>query len=100
MREGKLRFSSGDQEVTIEGDAEGGGGRFKVSGGDEGGGFELSTGNQVDEEIPEWVPVLAGAEPTERHTMTQPEGTTGGFQLAVERPVDEILRGLTLPDRL
>ncbi len=90
IEQGRMRFSSGDRELTVEGDSGGEGGGLKVSGG-EGGGFELSTGNRVSDEIPPWVPVPEGAEPTERHAMSHAEGTNGGFQLELDRPVGDVL---------
>lgn len=90
IEQGRMRFSSGDKEFTVEGDSSGEGGGLKVSGGEDGG-FELSTGNRVSEEIPAWVPVPDGAEPANRHAMSHAEGTNGGFQLELDQPVGEIL---------
>lgn len=90
VKDGKLRFASGGKEVTVDAQQDGEGGTFKVSGGEDGG-FELSTGNAVTEAIPEWVPVLDGSEPTNRHTMRTGDGVNGGFQLTSDRSADEVL---------
>lgn len=91
VKDGKLRFKSGEKEVTFDAQQDGEGGTLKVSGGDEGGGFELSTGNAVTEPIPDWVPVPDGAEPTNRHSMTLDKGLNGGFQLDSKLPVADVL---------
>lgn len=90
VEKGRMRFSSGDKELTVEGDSGGEGSGLRVSGGEDGG-FELTTGNRVSDEIPPWVPVPEGAEPTDRHAMTHAEGADGGFQLELDRPVAELL---------
>ncbi len=91
VKDGKLRFSSGDKDVTFDAQQDGEGGTFKVSGGDEGGGFELSTGNAVTAPIPDWVPVPAGGEPTNRHSMTHDGGLNGGFQVETDSAVADVL---------
>ncbi len=77
LKEGKLSFSSGDKSVTVDASEEGL--SIQTEEGDER--LELSTGNQVTEDVPEWVPVWPGAELEGRSTMRHSGGLNGGFQL-------------------
>jgi hypothetical protein len=77
LKEGKLSFSSGDTSVTIDTSEEG----VSISGEEGGERLELSTGNQVTEDVPEWVPVWPDAELEGRSTMRHSGGLNGGFQL-------------------
>jgi hypothetical protein len=77
LADGKLSFSSGDKSMTIETSEEG----VKVSSEEGGEKLELSTGNEVTDEVPEWVPVWPDAELEGRSTMRHSEGLNGGFQL-------------------
>jgi hypothetical protein len=77
LKEGKLSFSSGDTSVTIDASEEG----VSISGEEGGERLELSTGNQVTEDVPEWVPVWPDAELEGRSTMRHSGGLNGGCQL-------------------
>jgi len=89
IEEGRLSFSTGDREVTIDTDGEGDSGSIKVS--DDKGSFVLSSGDEVAEEIPSWVPVYPGSEPTSRHTMHSQDAVSGGFEIATTDSVSDVL---------
>lgn len=89
IEEGRLSFSSGDREVTIDTEGDGDSGSIKVS--DDKGSFVLSSGDEVTEDIPSWVPVYPGSEPTSRHTMHSQDTLSGGFEIVTSDPVSDVL---------
>jgi len=89
IKNGRFSWSTGDQEVSVDvSQAEDG--TVKITSSD-GKGFSLSTGAAVTEDIPDWVPVYPGAEPTSRSSMESPEGVTGSFQLSTGDAVSDVI---------
>ena len=82
LADGKLSFSSGDKKMTIEASEEG----VKMSSEEGGEKLQLSTGNEVTDDVPEWVPVWPDVELEGRSTMRHSEGINGGFQLVAPVP--------------
>lgn len=88
IEEGKFSFSTDEGEINIDA-SELDGGSLKVT--NEEGEVVLSTGGAVSDDIPSWVPVFAGGEPTSRHTMRTEQEQTGGFEFEVAASVKEVL---------
>jgi len=89
IKEGRLSFSSGDREVTIDAGQTGESGSVNIT--DEKGTFVIGTGETGGQEIPPWVPVFPGAEPTSRHSMHTDETLSGGFQIETTERVDRLV---------
>jgi hypothetical protein len=90
VKEGRITFSSGDQEVVFDADQDEG--RVRItgdSGEDES--FELSFGGESAVEVPEWVPLYPGTEPTGGATMTKAGGVSGGFGLETPDAADKVV---------
>lgn len=93
ISEGRLSFKTGDEETTVtfgpnEGDA--GEGLRVTTSGDEGT-SELKIGGVDVDDIPDWVPVYPGAEPTGTFLNRSPDTVTGAFSLSTTDSPDEIL---------
>jgi hypothetical protein len=88
IEEGKLSFTTDEGEINVDA-SELDGGSLKVI--NEEGEVVLSTGGAVSEELPSWVPIFPGGEPTSRHTMKMEQEQTGGFEIETAAPVKEVL---------
>jgi hypothetical protein len=89
IKEGRFSFKSGDREVTVD-----------ASQADEGGGVTItddkdsvvfSAGGSVSGDIPPWVPLYPGTEPSSPHTMRAGDELSGGFELETDAPVATVL---------
>jgi len=89
IEEGKFSFTSGDREVTIDTSELEESGSIKVT--DDEGAVVFSTGDTTAEDIPPWVPVYPGTEPTSRHTMRREEEINGGFEVVTSDRVADVL---------
>ncbi len=89
IEEGKFSFTSGDREITVDATGLEDSGSIKVT--DDEGAVVFSTGEGSAEDIPPWVPVYPGTEPTSRHTMRTDESFTGGFEIATSDRVADVL---------
>ncbi len=89
IKEGRLSFSTGDREVTIDASDVGESGSINIS--DDKDTFVISTGDAGGQEIPPWVPVYPGTEPTSRHSMHADETLSGGFQIETTERVDQLV---------
>jgi uncharacterized protein YneF (UPF0154 family) len=88
IEDGKFSFTTDDGEISIDA-SEMDEGSLKVT--NEEGEVVLSTGGAVSEDIPSWVPIYAGGEPTSRHTMKTEQEQTGGFEVETSASVKEVL---------
>lgn len=88
-QEGRFQFRSGDEQVVIDADPDEGEATISVSG-DEGE-WKLTAGPVDEGDLPDWVPVYPGAEPSGRHVMEGAEGIRGTFQLAIDDGVAEVI---------
>jgi hypothetical protein len=87
IEKGQFSFKTGDREVTIDAsDLEGG--NVKVTDGE---GEVVYSAGKVSGDVPGWVPMPEGAEPTNQHMMTAGEESSGGFEIATDSTVAEIL---------
>jgi uncharacterized protein YneF (UPF0154 family) len=89
IKQGKLSFTTDEGEVSVDASEVTKSGSIKVT--DEEGGVILATGGSVSDDIPPWVPVHPGGEPTNRHTMRSDEERTGGFEIQTSASVAEAL---------
>jgi len=89
IEEGKFSFTSGGREITVDATGLEESGSLKVT--DDTGAVVFSTGETSAEDIPPWVPVYPGTEPTSRHTMRSDETLTGGFEVATSDRVADVL---------
>jgi hypothetical protein len=89
INEGRFSWTADGEEMTIDvSDAEDGTVKIESSDGD---GFALTTGSAVNEEIPDWLPVYPGSEPTNRGTMKTNDSVNGNFTLSTDDAVAEVL---------
>lgn len=89
IEEGKFSFTTDEGEITVDASEMKESGSLKIT--DEEGAVVLATGGAVSDDIPAWVPVYPGSEPTNRHTMRTDEEQTGGFELETSASVGEAL---------
>jgi uncharacterized protein YneF (UPF0154 family) len=89
IENGRFSWTTGGEEVTVD-VSEADTGSIKIRSSD-GKGFNLSTGAEVSEEIPDWVPVYPGATPANRTSMGSAEEMTGSFRLTTDDAVGELI---------
>jgi len=89
IEEGKFSFSSGDREITVDATGLEDSGSIKVT--DDEGAVVFSTGETSAEDIPPWVPVYPGTEPTSRRTMRTEDTFTGGYEVVTSDRVADVL---------
>jgi len=89
IEEGRFSFTTDEGEITVDASEMKESGSLKVT--NEDGEVVLSTGGAVSDDVPSWVPVYPGSEPTSRHTMRTDEEQTGGFELETSASVKEAL---------
>ena len=89
IEEGKFSFSTDRGEVTVDASELEESGSLKVT--DDKGGVVFATGGAVADDIPPWVPLYPGTEPSSRHSMKTEEELSGGFELETTDPVAEVL---------
>jgi len=89
IKEGRFSWTADGEEVTVDvSDAESGTVKIESSDGD---GFQLTTGDAVNEEIPDWVPVYPGTEPKNRGSMKTDEMVSGNYTTTTDDGVDKVL---------
>jgi hypothetical protein len=85
---GRFSWSTGDEEVTVDvSDAESGTVKVESSDGE---GFKLTTGAAVSGDLPAWVPVYPGTEPTGRGSMQTSETASGNYSSTSDATVAEV----------
>ncbi len=85
---GKVSFSSGGKEMSIEASGEGKTGSVKISGGEEG---NMTFGAGSEQQVPEWVPLYPGTEPKGGFFVKGKAGVRGSFQLETGDDAETIL---------
>jgi hypothetical protein len=89
LEEGRFSWTADGEEISVDvSDAESGTVKIESSDGD---GFQLTTGDAVNEEIPDWVPVYPGTEPKNRGSMKTDEMVSGNYTTTTDDEVDEVL---------
>ena len=89
IKEGRFSWTADGEEVSVDvSDAESGTVKIESSDGD---GFQLTTGDAVNAEIPDWVPVYPGTEPKNRGSMKTNETVSGNYTTTTDDGVDEVL---------
>jgi uncharacterized protein YneF (UPF0154 family) len=89
IEQGKFSFTTDEGTMTVDASEMKESGSIKVT--DDEGAVVFSTGGAVSEDLPSWVPIYPGCEPTNRHSMRTEEEQTGGFQLETSASVAEAL---------
>jgi len=89
IKQGRFSWTAGGEEVTVDvSDAESGTVKIESS---DGKGFQLSTGDAVTEDVPEWVPIYPGTEPKNRGSMKTDTTVSGNYTASTDDGVDEVL---------
>ena len=86
LKEGRIKFTTDEGEVSVEATGEGDEGTFSVTRGDET--WKMRTGVDTAGDIPAWVPVLPGSETESPHVVESEGKTSGGFQLRSTESVE------------
>lgn len=86
LKEGRIKFTTDEGEVSVEAKGEGEEGTVSVTKGDQT--WKLKTGVETVGEIPAWVPVIPGGEVESPHVVTSEGKTSGGFQLRTSESVE------------
>jgi len=89
IEKGRLSFSKGDQNVTIDASEGEDSGSISITG--DKGTLVISSGNKGGAEIPDWVPLYPGTEPGNRHSMQSDESLSGGFEIQTEDGVGALI---------
>jgi uncharacterized protein YneF (UPF0154 family) len=89
IEEGRFSFTTDEGQVTVDASEMKDSGSIKVT--DDEGAVVFATGGAASEDLPSWVPVYPGCEPSNRHSMRTDEEQTGGFQLETSAAVAEVL---------
>jgi hypothetical protein len=89
IEEGKLSFTTKEGEVTVDASELEDSGSLTVT--NEDGGVVFSSGKASKQDIPDWVPVYQGTEPTNRHSMTAENHVSGGFEIETGDSVADVL---------
>jgi hypothetical protein len=90
VKDGRIRWSTGEGEVTIDASGDEEGTVVSVTD-DKGKTVKLTAGAEASGELPDWLPLYPGTEPQGRHAMTGDEGIRGAFQLETDDPVSEVV---------
>jgi uncharacterized protein YneF (UPF0154 family) len=89
IKDGRIGFSSGGKEITIDASQAGDSGQLTVTDGS--GAVVFSAGQTSTTELPPWVPVYPGSEPGSLHSMTTASTVSGGFELSTADPVSTVI---------
>jgi len=90
LKDGKLFLTGEDGEtVTFSTDKDSDGGSISVT--TEEGSFEMGSGDKAAD-LPDWVPVPDGVDPTGHHTMKTGEGQSGGFSATSKESMDDVMK--------
>lgn len=90
IEQGRIRFESGDEEVTlgVEEDDEGGG---ALTVRDKEGTTQFRAGSGGDEDIPDWVPRYPDVAPTGTTFMQSGGEISGGFTVETEDSLEDVI---------
>ncbi|MCP4899640.1 MAG: hypothetical protein GY906_21960 [bacterium] len=89
IKEGAISFTTEEGSVTISGE-EGDDGSVVSITGDEGS-LTFGSTERGGENIPEWVPVYPGTEPSGGFFMERDDGTSGAFEVETSDSADEVV---------
>ena len=86
----RLSFTTDEGEIIFDASEVEESGTIKVT--DEEGGVVFATGEAVSDDVPDWVPIYPGGEPTNRHGMVTGDRITGGFEIETSASVEDVIR--------
>jgi len=86
LKEGRIKFTTDEGEVSVEASGDAEQGTLSVSRGDQT--WQMKTGVDTVGDIPAWVPVLPGSEVDSPHVVQSEGKTSGGFQLRSTESVE------------
>jgi len=89
IEEGKLVFSTDKGDVTVDASELDESGSMTVT--SEDGTVVFATGKASAGDIPSWVPMYPGTEPSSRHSMRTDTTASGGFEVTTADPVADVL---------
>ena len=90
LKEGKISWTSGGKEVTIDGSGQDQGQGVTITSSEGARTMTLTTGASAGD-LPEWVPIYPGAEPEGVSAMKDDDVTSGVFQLTTDAAVGDVL---------
>lgn len=86
LKEGRIKFTTDEGEVSVEATGDADKGTLSVSRGDQT--WKMRTGVDTAGEIPAWVPVVEGAAIESPHVVESEGRLSGGFQLRASESVE------------
>jgi uncharacterized protein YneF (UPF0154 family) len=89
IQDGKLSFTTDEGEVKVDASQLDENGSMTVTSGD--GSVVVATGKPSAKDLPSWVPMYPGTEPTSRHSMRTETTLSGGFEITTEDAVADVL---------
>lgn len=89
VKEGRIRFESGDQESTVAFGGSGEEGALTVT--DKEGKTTFRAGSGGSGDVPDWVPLYPGTKPSGSYRVSTAEGTSGAFTLTTGDSAEEVL---------
>jgi len=89
IQDGKLSFTTDEGEVKVDASQLQENGSMTVTSGD--GSVVFETGQPSAKDLPSWVPMYPGTEPTSRHSMRTETTLSGGFEISTDDAVADVL---------
>ncbi len=89
IEDGKFSWTTDEGEVTVDASELEESGSMTVT--REDGAVVFATGRPTDKDVPSWVPMYPGTEPSSRHSMRTETTVSGGFEIGTADPVADVL---------
>ncbi len=89
IQEGKLSFTTDKGEVTVDASDLEESGSMTVT--NEEGSVVFATGKPAAQDLPSWVPMYPGTQPSSRHSMRTETTLSGGFEITTADAVADVL---------
>jgi len=89
IEDGKLSFTTDEGEVQVDASQLDESGSMTVT--SEDGSVVFATGKPSAKDLPSWVPMYPGTEPSSRHSMRTETTLSGGFEITTDDAVADVL---------
>jgi hypothetical protein len=89
IEDGKLSFTTDEGEVKVDASQLDESGSMTVT--SEDGSVVFATGKPSAKDLPSWVPMYPGTEPSSRHSMRTETTLSGGFEITTDDAVADVL---------
>jgi hypothetical protein len=89
IEDGKLSFTTDEGEVKVDASQLDESGSMTVT--SEDGSVVFATGKPSAKDLPSWVPIYPGTEPSSRHSMRTETTLSGGFEITTDDAVADVL---------